>query len=283
LQRSPLIDRATVAAVLETPAATVAVPAAAPARASEPAPPLAASDDPAAFATKVDAWLTRVDRSGSTPPQPIVTTAPLKALVEEFATEVPSVVTAPVSDQHRYERRGERYMQRLGRRWARNLAMAAAVLVALNVFVAAASYVPARFNSLLQAGSVPALPAVPAPPVQPVTPAAAPAQAPPPPAAASVASSTATTTAESSGDFVVAVGAFTGTARADRLIGWLAEAGFEAHRRRAVAGDQVFHQVLLGPFETRDAAARVLEQLRAGGDYADARIMANRPRQAVAP
>ena len=287
LHRSPLIDRSTVAAVLdEAPAAIVVAPPAVRTTAPEPRVPLAAPEDPAAFATKVDAWLSRVDRSGTTHAQPVITPAPASptTLDDEFATEAPPVVTAPLSAGRRYERRGERYMQKLGRRWARNLAIAAATIMALNVFVAAASYVPARLNGLLQAGALPPVPTAPVAHLQSVTVPSAPVEEPgaAQPSAVTLASGE-HGSAAATGDFVVAVGAFTSTGRADRLIGWLAEAGFQAFRRRALAGEQTLQQVLLGPFESREEAERVLGQLRAGGDYADARIMANRPRQAVAP
>jgi cell division septation protein DedD len=258
--RSPLIDSSLVAEAI------VDVPAPANPRVSAPAataPPAAGS---AAFATKVDAWLTHLDGGKSV--------AAVPAALSEFAEEATIQTDAPATKAVPFEaplrrRQPERYLHKLGRRWARAVVVGILALVALNAVVAAGTYVPSRLAPPLEAGDLPPVPAAPKLKLTPVKLPAAPAPGP-------IVATPRSMPAED-GQFSVAVGAFSTTRRADQLRSELNAGGFQAFTVIVQSRNGVLHQVVVGPFASEADALAELKRLRATGGFADARVMALRP------
>jgi cell division septation protein DedD len=73
---------------------------------------------------------------------------------------------------------------------------------------------------------------------------------------------------------VVAVAVFATVDRAERLREALEQQGFPALTRVFVRDGQAFYRVLLGPFDSAQAATASLLRLQQEGDFADARVMA---------
>lgn len=239
-------------------AAPVAIP-----DAKTPAPPPLTPESPAVFATKVDAWLSHLD-GGPGASNAVDPSVSMDAFLSE-ADDASSQAAAPFEGPLR-RRKPERYIERLGRRWARAAAVFVVGLVILNAVVAAAAYVPAQLTTKLDARDLPPLPAAPQLLREPIAFPSAPLfeENTLPADAATVAADP---------QYFVAVGAFTTTRRAQVLVDLLAEDGFQAVIRTLPLKTRVLQQVVLGPFVFQTAAQQELERLRAAGDYFDAVIM----------
>jgi general secretion pathway protein A len=302
-RRSPLIDRDIMAEALgQSPVvtdrrtadvATLPLPAggeeiSALIDASQNAPGTAApltsftSENPAAFATKVDAWLSHLDGAPADPAASADDEAPaLAALPASIADDTGAVAATPVLFEAPLRRRKpERYIERLGRRWARGAAIAAIALIAFNAVVAAAAYVPAQLSGRVDLRDLPPLPMAPRlhlAPLAALLPAVEGHEASP---AAALASAQLTPGAD---QYFVAVGAFSTRTRAQVLVDMLAQHGFAAFTRTLQLRTRALQQVLLGPFEAPVSALEELARLRAAGDYSDARIMALPPADDQSP
>jgi type II secretory pathway predicted ATPase ExeA/cell division septation protein DedD len=288
-RRCPLLDRSLIADALEQspiyapPPATIGSATARPAdgdleRTSRipvdaedlvHAPATLKVDNPAVFAHKVDAWLSHLDGTPAAADNSSTS-------FEAFASEADTPATAPrISFEAPLRRyRSERYIDRLGRRWARGVAIAAVALFVLNAVVAAASYVPARLTARLQPADLPPIPA--APPL-----ALAPLRLPAPSPDATAKPDDGSAVAD--GRYVVAVGAYSSNVRAAKMVESLAAAGFRAFARTLPLRGRVLHQVWLGPFNAMTTAREALDQLRAAGDYFDAQVMPLPPMLDQAP
>jgi general secretion pathway protein A len=265
-RRSPMVDRSMIEEVFGQ-APLDALPSAA---ANTP-PPL--TDTNAAFSSRVDDWLAHVD--GGRPVQPAALAAPPPNEASQFIPESmlqsqPVTATPPPAAPIPFEppRRGkqpERYIQKLTRQWARAVAIGIVALVALNAIVAATTYVPARVMGRVDTSDLPPAPAAPlirirpfpAPSAQDLLPDAAPA----------------VTEVPDSDRYAVAVGAYSTVARAEVMVEWLRQRGFQTFTRQGRA----LVQVLLGPFDARDSALSALERLREAGDHADATVLPLQP------
>jgi general secretion pathway protein A len=274
-RRSPLIDRAMMAeALAHSPIASMA------GGVTENAMPLPtggediagmlATEAPAAFATKVDAWLSHLDAANAELTAPTVETSPAAIADDEgVGVEAPMAFEAPLR-----RRRPERYIEQIGRRWARAAAMALIALVGLNAVVAAASYVPSQLRPRLESRDLPPIPVAPSLPLRPVLLPVTEHEQPEPVAAA----------APRTGDqYFVAVGAFSTQTRAQVLVDTLAQGGFNAFIRTLQLRTRALQQVLLGPFDDPAAAVQELTRLRDAGGYDDARIMTLPPAITQAP
>jgi type II secretory pathway predicted ATPase ExeA/cell division protein FtsN len=280
-RRSPLIDRSIVAAVLDDvpQPATRTLPTAVEPASGESSNP---GGETAPFARRVDAWLSQIDSAPPSSDAPPVPEAPAESEPEpERAVELSApLLAAPLSDGRRYEREPERYMQKLGRKWARTAVIAGLAFAALNAIAAAASYVPSRLNEPLNVAELPPVPMPPPLRTEPLTRL---------PVAGAAAQAALTGRVEdpssvvASESFGVAVGAFTSVARAEVLLAELLDAGYRAFRRRAMSGDRVLQQVFVGPYRSHADAEQGLELLRAGGRYADARVMEIRTVPGISP
>jgi cell division septation protein DedD len=211
----------------------------------------------AAFATQVDAWLAELD----TGPASVAAIPPLEE--PAWAEETPPSAPAPgvgVEDKRDVVRRPYRYIERIGRRWARAAVLVTAALVGLKVLSAAASYMPVQSAGPSATTAVPMLPATPLPDMRPVL-LSTPAEPERPDAAVS-------------GPSVVAVAVFATVDRAERLREALEQQGFQGLTRVFVRDGQAFYRVLLGPFDSAQAATASLLRLQQDGEFADARVMA---------
>jgi type II secretory pathway predicted ATPase ExeA len=211
----------------------------------------------AAFATQVDAWLAELD----TGPASVAAIPPLEE--PTWAEETPPSAPAPrasLDDNRSVIRRPYRYIERIGRRWARAAVLVTVALVGLKVLSAAASYMPLQSAAPSTTTAVPLLPAAPLPDLRPVllvTPV-----------------EPDRTDAAASEPSVVAVAVFATVDRAERLRGALEQQGFQGLTRVFVRDGQAFYRVLLGPFDSAQAATASLLRLQQDGDFADARVMA---------
>jgi type II secretory pathway predicted ATPase ExeA/cell division septation protein DedD len=211
----------------------------------------------AAFATQVDAWLAELD----TGPASVAAIPPLEE--PAWAEETPPSAPAPgvgVEDKRDVVRRPYRYIERIGRRWARAAVLVTAALVGLKVLSAAANYMPVQSAGPSATTAVPMLPATPLPDMRPVL-LSTPAEPERPDAAVS-------------GPSVVAVAVFATVDRAERLREALEQQGFQGLTRVFVRDGQAFYRVLLGPFDSAQAATASLLRLQQDGEFADARVMA---------
>ena len=158
------------------------------------------------------------------------------------------------------------YMEKLWRRWAKRAAIGVGGLLAANLVMAGASVLSSAMTPTA-VPSVPEAPAVARPGV-PVVEASqadiAPGSAPTPSEAPAVATG--------AGEFLVAVGMFASTERADQLVDALTQAGLPAMQRPVQLRRQQVQQIVLGPFFSRLEAAAGLQRLQALGGYDDARI-----------
>jgi cell division septation protein DedD len=163
--------------------------------------------------------------------------------------------------------RSETYMERLLRVWAKRVAIAAAVLVALNATIAGGSVV----GGLLAPVALPAAPAAPARVVTGLTPPEAPLTDAPSGAASEPAPTSAA--AAAAGEFVVAVGVFGNRDTADAIVDRLTQAGLPAMQRQVQLRRQQAQQVVLGPYFSQVDAAADLKRLQAMGGHDDARVI----------
>ena len=147
--------------------------------------------------------------------------------------------------------RSETYMHRLGRMCARWAAVAVGIVLTLSLGSAAAS-----FASTLVAPAT--LPPAPLPPHR-----ALPADVAPTPVSVAFASA----------NYLVAVGIFEETGRADRLVSSLSQEGLAAMQRTVTVNGQEMQQIVLGPFFSRPEAMAELVRLQMLGGYADARLI----------
>jgi type II secretory pathway predicted ATPase ExeA/cell division septation protein DedD len=288
-RRSPLIDRALIeealgaapAAPLPVPASTIPVaPLRSETRADEKlarteedaaaVPVRLAAESPAVFAHRVDEWLSHLD--GHTSPEPLA-----EESFESFASEndVAAPEPPPPIEAPRRRYKPQRYIERLGRRWARAAAIAVVVLLALNAAVAAASYVPQQLTQRIQAKDLPPVPAPPRLALRPIVLPTADPEAPQ--------TGTQMLGEKADGHYVVAVGAYTSSARAGRLVQSLASKGFRAYARTLALRDRILHQVWLGPFTALSGAQQELDRLRTAGDFGDARVLPLRRSSDQAP
>ena len=258
-QRLPIVDRELITAVLDDAPAPAAAPPPASGRAGPMAvPPPAPPPAGAAFATQVDAWLAQLD----TGPASVASIPPLEepTWAEETPVRTPTE-TAPARDERHVVRRPYRYIERIGRRWARAAVLVTATLVGLKVLSAAATFVPTHSTPPGAPATDALLASSPLPDPRPVMLLAA----------ATPESPYATV----SGGSVIAVAVFATIERAERLLETLEQQGFQGLTRVFVRDGRVLYRVLLGPFESPDAAAADLHRLQQGGGYADAGIMAH--------
>jgi cell division septation protein DedD len=203
----------------------------------------------------VDAWLAELD----TGPASVAAIPPLEepAWAEETSPSAP--VPRVAVDDH-VVRRPYRYIERIGRRWARVAVLVAAALVGLKVLSAAANFMPVESEAQSTTPVVPLLPASPLPDMRPVmlvTPV-----------------EPDRTDAAPSEPLVVAVAVFATVDRAERLREALEQQGFQGLTRVFVRDGQAFYRVLLGPFDSAQAATASLLRLQQDGDFEDARVMA---------
>jgi cell division septation protein DedD len=263
LRRSPMVDQELLASVLDavpqpapSPTPVIAVP--------QPAPPLASAiavpPPPArmtpTFATQVDAWLAEIDRAPASVAAIFPTEETTRA--DERPTTAPTL-TAAVSDERPAKRRPYRYLERIGRRWARAAVLVTAALIGLKVIVTAASYVPAQFTRPTQPAAQAVLPSSPLPDMRPMM------------LLGAAVSATASTIATE--ESVIAVAVFATRERTERLLNVLERQGFQAFTRPLVRDGRVLYRVLVGPFDSEQVATADLHRLQLGGGYTDARIM----------
>ncbi len=173
--------------------------------------------------------------------------------------------------------RSETYIERLMRVWGRRAAMVVAAFVVVNVVVVAGTLVIDTADA----------PALPSPPVAPAVTVPltetretrqTPTEAPPETTTAAVNPAPAVASASPAaapGEFFVAVGLFSSTERADRLVEVLTEAGLPAMQRAQQFRQRPTQQIVLGPFFSRADAVADLRRLQALGGYDDARVVTN--------
>ena len=267
-RRSPMVDRSMIEEVLGQ------APLEAPAGHSADASSHDANTN-AAFSSRVDDWLAHVD--GGRPAPVLAVQPPAPSEVAQFIAESelerqsvtatpPPPPPAPIPfEPPRRGKQPERYIQKLTRQWARAVAIGIVGLVALNTMVAATTYVPARLMGRVEAADLPPLPS---PPVLGIRPFAAPS------AETLLADAAPAVTEMPNGDrYAVAVGAYSTVARAEIMVEWLRQRGFQTFTRQGRA----LVQVMLGPFDGRDSALTALERLREAGDHADATVLPLQP------
>jgi type II secretory pathway predicted ATPase ExeA/cell division septation protein DedD len=257
-RRSPMVDRSLVEEVLEQ------VPAEAPPLAEQSAAPMRPVETNA-FSTKVDAWLAHVDGGG--------TSTPVDASVSQFIAEsaLPAELTAPAPapipfEAPKREREPERYIQKLGRRWARAVVVGIVTLAALNAAVAAATFMPVQLSGKVEHSDLPQLPAPPALPLRPIASAS-------PAALASTPEPADAAVKPGAARFAIAVGAYSTPQRAERTAQALRALGFATFIRQG----RMLYQVMLGPFSARESAESALERLRTAGDHHDATLLPIQP------
>ena len=173
-------------------------------------------------------------------------------------------------------------MQKLIRTWMKRAAISFGVFVALNVALAAGTYVINLQSAPVEPTIQAQAPAASAPKTQ--TAPAAVAEAPVPsletpvaPAPISAAPVAQPPTAEATqGDFFVAVGLFSTPQRSDELVNSLTKAGLPAMQRPHRLGQRELQQVVLGPFVNHADATADLQRLKDLGGYNDARVVSSR-------
>ena len=161
--------------------------------------------------------------------------------------------------------RSETYIQRLRRVWGKRAAIAVGVLVGFYVVMIGGSVLV----GWVTAPALPALPAVSAP----AEPGVAPPESLVPLVDAPAMASTVQPPAEA-GEYLVAVGLFVTSRRADQLVDALTAAGLPAMQRELQLRDRVMQQIVLGPYLRRSDAVADLQRLQALGGYDDARVVA---------
>lgn len=142
-------------------------------------------------------------------------------------------------------------MHRLGRMCAKWVAVAVGIALIVSLGSIAAS-----FASTLVAPAT--LPPAPLPPHR-----ALPADVPQTPVSVAFAAA----------DYLVAVGIFEETGRADLLVKSLTQEGLAAMQRTVTVNGQPMQQIVLGPFFSRPEAMAELVRLQMLGGYADARLI----------
>jgi cell division septation protein DedD len=258
-------------ATVAAPAPTVApvpTPATAPVvHDVAPQPPI---DDEEDFKKQIDHWVAK-----DLPPAARALTSPEVVFADEVSAALasqrrrasksvsrrPAPARSVKTDWPR-DLRSETYMHRLWRKWAKGVAMALALLVALNAALVAASLLPVMLTPL----ELPALPEAPAPAVRGL--ALPEAQLTVAPASFAAAPSVA-----DSGDYLVVVGLFASRDRADQLVDTLTQAGLPAMQRPFELRRQHVQQIVLGPFFSRADAVADLRRLQALGGYDDAKVI----------
>ena len=273
-----------------TPPLTSADPEPAFSTAPDPAPGTTPVEEVGSFATLIDQWETK-----DLPPP--VRRAPR---LQEFPSETSDTPASRArTTQRTVARRKERsaeadgydelqftYIQRLGRVWARRIAIAAISFVALNVLALGVFYVPGLFLESSGESSE----SVEAPTETAATPPAAarsevPAVAVPTVATrseeAAVPVPVATSEPVAEGEYLVAVGLYASRSYADRIVEELTGAGLSAMQRPFQFRGQMLEQVVLGPFDNRSDAVAELERLRELDGYDDAHVLDNTPQSSA--
>ncbi len=280
-------EAAPASAIVATPSpAAAAVPAIVnapePAPAAGPASPFVETSpltDDEIFAKEVAHWveqelsspsrtLTRLPAASDEPPQRRPTSRPAPR------RDVParSITTDWPADL-----RSETYMQRLMRMWMKRAALAFGVLALLNVGLAGASILSNR----LTAPALPALPEAPAPALPGIARTDAPApeaptpDAPTPDPVADANASVASASSAIADEYLVVVGLFASSERADQLLDTLTQAGLPAMQRPFQLRRRQVQQIVLGPFFSRADAVRDLQRLQELGGFGDATVIAH--------
>jgi cell division septation protein DedD len=238
-----------------TPEAPETISVAPPQPTSEPDDPLTPAsrgfEYDESFKKEVEHWVTQELSSPSRPLTERRRAGDESRPAKRASAPAPARRDAELRAEWARDFRSETYMHRLGRLWAKWIAVAVAVGVVINLGSMAASFV-----STLAAPS--ALPPAPLAPKR-----ALPADVPHTPVSVSFASA----------DYLVAVGLFEETGRADRLVDALTQEGLAAMQRTVTINGQPMRQIVLGPFFTRPEAMAELVRLQMLGGYPDSRLI----------
>ena len=216
-----------------------------------PAPASRGLEYDESFKKEVEHWVTQELSSPSRPLTPRRRAADESTSVKRQSSPAPARRETAVRAEWARDFRSETYMHRLGRLWAKWIAVAAAVVVTINLGSMAASFV----STLAAPTALPPAPLAPKP--------ALPADVPHTPVSVSFASA----------DYLVAVGMFEEAGRADRLVESLTGEGLAAMQRTVTINGQPMQQIVLGPFFSRPEAMAELVRLQMLGGYADARLI----------
>jgi type II secretory pathway predicted ATPase ExeA/cell division septation protein DedD len=241
-------------------------PPAVPAPAPAPAPPAVQMhppiDDDEHFEKQIDQWVAQ----DLAPPPPPRTVKPIPER-RPASKAAPSAVprressTRTVKTDWPRDLRSETYMHRLWRIWSKRATITLGVLVAVNVALVGASFLP----DLVAPVTLPAPPTAPAV----VMPGSALPEAP----LTTAVSAAPVPAVADSGDYLVAVGLFASRDRADELVETLTQAGLPAMQRGFQLRRQHVQQIVLGPYFSRDDAAADLRRLQQLGGYGDATVI----------
>jgi cell division septation protein DedD len=231
------------------------------------APPI---DDDENFKRQIDHWVAKdlpPPARTLTPPHVMFADEVSAALAGERRRASRTVPSRPaqartVKTDWPRDLRSETYMHRLWRKWAKGVAIALALFVALNAAMVAASLLPVMLTPL----ELPALPKAPAPALPGLTLSEARLTATP-------ASFAAAPSVADSRDYLVVVGLFASRDRADQLVDTLTQAGLPAMQRSFQLRRQQVQQIVLGPFFSRADAVADLRRLQALGGYDDASVI----------
>jgi general secretion pathway protein A len=240
-------------AAAEAPAETLAVAPTSPVMEGDaaPAPASTGLEYDESFKKEVEHWVTQELSSPSRPLTPRRRAADESRPAKRQSSPAPGRREAEVRAEWARDFRSETYMHRLGRLWAKWIAVAVAVVVTLNLGSMAASFV----STLAAPTALPPAPLAPKPTL--------PADVPATPVSVSFASA----------DYLVAVGLFEEIARADRLVDSLSQEGLAAMQRTVTINGQPMQQIVLGPFFSRPEAMAELVRLQMLGGYPDARLI----------
>ncbi len=268
---SPTWDSIVFAQTPAPPPAVAAAPAPIAAPVAQPVATEPALGDEENFETQIDQWVTQdlapPSRTLTKLPAAIPDAAPQRRSTPKTAPKTAARRPAPAPNAPiEWPRdRSETYVQRFLRRWAKRAAIAVGVFAAVNLTLVAASFLPGTLAPV----EPPALPGAPAKVVLGAAPPEAPATAAPPAVASPGA------IAAVSGEYLVAVGLFASTERADQLVDELTQAGLPAMQRPFRLRRQEVQQIVLGPFFSRAEAVVDLRRLQALGGYDDAGVIEN--------
>jgi type II secretory pathway predicted ATPase ExeA len=252
------------AAFMPEPVVPIAHEAAESPQPSEPALPRPIAD-PDDFRSEIADWVKEDLAPPSRTPSPLRPASDAPTPGRRLTRETGSARVAKYAVKTDWPRdlRSETYIQRLRRVWGKRAAIAVAVVAALNVAMVGGSFL---FNSM----TTPTFPALPDAPASAVPGIALPET----PVDNAPATSSIPPVAEPS-EYLVAVGLYVGTTRADQLVDALTAAGLPAMQRVVQFRGQRMQQIVLGPFLSRSDAAADLRRLQALGGYDDARVIAD--------
>ena len=210
--------------------------------AEAPQAPLPIEDETQDFKNQVDNWVAR--DLGPAPPPVERRSAP------KPPGRRPTSERTIKTDWPR-DVRSETYLHRLLRKWAKRAALAVAAVIAVNLGIAGVSLVG---ETMLTPPTFPATPQAPAVTVAGLMPPAA----------------------HPSGEsmpYLIAVGVFASSDRADDIVDALTQAGLPAMQRTVQLRRQAAQQIVLGPYFSQADAAADVQRLRALGGFDDARVI----------